>query len=502
MMRDRLELLRVLLRDDGVIVVQIGFDEMAYLKVLMDEVFGRDNCIGQVAVRMSHSAGMKRQAKDRRLIKNTEYLLFYFKNEQPTLYPLYEKVTEYPVNYYQWIVEFPSAGQPGSYTGLAEELYRRFKLLFDSHSLKASNKSIITLFQREPEIQKFLINNRDRVARKHGEIPQLDKSFDHLEEDEFERVDTDKRFYYMGCGRGGALYQLIPLTEKVQPVSYVDGEGNVQHEMVIANLLGDWWDGFWRDMSRVDIEGSVLMKESKKPERLIQWVLQLCTQPGDLVLDSFLGSGTTATVAQKMRRRWIGIELGDHCYELAYPRLKRVVDGLDNTGITLSVGWKGGGGFRYFRLAPSLLQMDKWGNWVINIEFNAAMLAEAVCKLEGFTYAPSDAVYWQQGYSTERDYIYVTTQHLGHDQLLQLSAEVGPERTLLVLCIAFRSDVAQFSNLTVKKIPQQVLSRCEWGHDDYSLKVENLPQAPVVAAVTTGKPSPPGQQSLFGEEEG
>ena len=91
--------------------------------------------------------------------------------------------------------------------------------------------------------------------------------------------------------------------------------------------------------------------------------------------------------------------------------------------------WKGGGGFRYYRLAPSLLEKDKWGNWVINKKYNAAMLAEALCKLEGFTYAPSDAVYWQHGHSTERDFIYVTTQALSHEQLQQLSDEVGPERS-------------------------------------------------------------------------
>jgi adenine-specific DNA-methyltransferase len=142
------------------------------------------------------------------------------------------------------------------------------------------------------------------------------------------------------------------------------------------------------------------------------------------------------------------------------------------------VNWKGGGGFRYYRLAPSLLEKDKWGNWVISEEYNAAMLAEALCKLEGFVYAPSDTVYWQHGHSTERDFIFVTTQNLSHDQLQQLSDEVGPERSLLVLCTAFRGHADRYPSLTVRKIPKQVLARCEWGHDDYSLKVENLPKAP------------------------
>jgi adenine-specific DNA-methyltransferase len=215
---------------------------------------------------------------------------------------------------------------------------------------------------------------------------------------------------------------------------------------------------------------------------------------GDIVLDSFAGSGTTGAVAHKMGRRWIMVELGEHCHTHIIPRLKKVVDGEDSGGITEAVVWKGGGGFRYYRVAPSLLEKDKWGQWVISKEFNAAMLAEAACKLEGFTYAPSDTVYWQHGHSTERDFIYVTTQHLSADQLAQLSDEVGTERTLLVLCAAFRAHKGgtdRYPNLTVKKIPKQVLSRCEWGHDDYSLKVENLPKAPLK----------PGQMGLFGEDK-
>jgi adenine-specific DNA-methyltransferase len=227
-----------------------------------------------------------------------------------------------------------------------------------------------------------------------------------------------------------------------------------------------------------------------KPEGLLQRIIHIATNSGDWVLDSFGGSGTTGAVAHKMGRRWIMVELGEHCHTHIIPRLKKVIDGSDPGGITEAVNWKGGGGFRYYRLAPSLLEKDKWGNWVISKEFNAAMLAEAVCKLEGFVYAPSDTVYWQQGHSTERDFIYVTTANLSHDQLLQLGDEVGGERSLLVVCSAFRGRKEGYANLTVKKIPKAVLSRCEWGKDDYSLKVENLPKAP----------PKPGQRSLFTEE--
>ncbi len=230
--------------------------------------------------------------------------------------------------------------------------------------------------------------------------------------------------------------------------------------------------------------------DTAKPERLLKRIIDIASKPGDLILDSFAGSGTTGSVANKMGRRWIMVELGEHCHTHIIPRLKKVIDGTDSGGITDAVNWKGGGGFRYYRLAPSLLEKDKWGNWVISDKFNAAMLAEAVCKLEGFVYAPSDTVYWQHGHSTERDFIYVTTANLSHDQLQQLSDEVGSDRSLLVVCSAFRGRKDGYGNLTVKKIPKAVLSRCEWGKDDYSLKVENLPKAP----------PPRGQMDLLSAE--
>ena len=154
-----------------------------------------------------------------------------------------------------------------------------------------------------------------------------------------------------------------------------------------------------------------------------------------------------------------------------FPELSDAVKG----GVSKATSWQGGGGFRYFSLAPSLLEKDRWGNWVVNKEYNAGMLAASICKLEGFTYAPSDAHYWQHGHSTETDFIYVTTQTLNAESLQALSDDVGEEKSLLVCCSAFKCDANLFRNLTLKKIPKMVLTKCEWGHDDYSLNVENLP---------------------------
>jgi adenine-specific DNA-methyltransferase len=266
---------------------------------------------------------------------------------------------------------------------------------------------------------------------------------------------------------------------------YADKLKKIDSHWVAGEPLTTLWDDILSN--NLHAEGGVEFPKGKKPEGLIKRALELATNEGDWVLDSFAGSGTTGAVAQKMGRRWIMVELGEHCHSHIIPRLRSVIDATDTSGVTAALQWKGGGGFRYYRLAPSLLEKDKWGNWVINKEYNGGMLAEAVCKLEGFTYAPSDSVYWQHGHSTERDFIYVTTQNLSHDQLQQLSDEVGPNRSLLVMCSAFRGKADRYPNLTIKKIPKAVLSRCEWGHDDYSLRIENLPKAP----------PPPGQQELF-----
>ncbi len=220
-----------------------------------------------------------------------------------------------------------------------------------------------------------------------------------------------------------------------------------------------------------------------------------------------------------MGRQWIMIELGNHAVTHCVPRLKKVIDGEDQGGITEAVGWQGGGGFRFYRLAPSLLTKDRFANWVIAPSYNPAMLAEAVCKLMGFTYAPSQEPeeYWRHGHSTETDFIYVTTQSLTHDALKKLSDEVGPKRTVLVCCKAWSGKESTVPNLTVKKIPQTVLKKCEWGRDDYSLTVSSLPvaqkdnatdqdAAPAASDETPGKrrgrPRKEPEPSLFDADAG
>ena len=304
-------------------------------------------------------------------------------------------------------------------------------------------------------------------------------------EEVFEQLLADNRVYFPRNGSGKPRIKQFRWEER----------GLVPMTWWPASLAGDNQVAK-KEMLRIFPDKEPF--DTPKPERLLETILWIATNPGDVVVDSFAGSGTTGAVAHKMGRRWIMVELEDTCHTHIIPRLRKVIDGDDPGGITEGIEWKGGGGFRYYRLGPSLLEKDRYGNWVIRKEFNAAMLAEAVCKLEGFTYAPSDEVYWQHGQSTETDFIYVTTQTMTHEMLEQLSEEVGDKRSLVVYCSAFRANQGAFPNLTVKKIPKTVLKKCEWGHDDYSLEIENLPQAPPEPEPEDGeKPGP--MLSLFDE---
>jgi adenine-specific DNA-methyltransferase len=460
LMRDRLEIIRSLLSEDGSLWITIDDNEAHYLKVLCDEVFGRANFVTTVIWEKTTSARNDAQF----FSVDHDYILLYAKS-----------IDTLRLN------RVPRTGSAeAAYTNPDNDPRGPWREGDYKCAKTADERPNLYYPIRHPVTGEEVWPRRERVWA-YGQP-------------EYERHVREGRLWWGKTGnyklpklkrfRSDAPSELIPHTLwKSEEVSQTR---TARQEM--KALFAD--EPF----------------ATPKPERLMQKVIALATNPGDLVLDSFAGSGTTGAVAHKMGRRWIMVELGEHCHTHIIPRLKKVIDGEDPGGITEAVGWKGGGGFRYYRLAPSLLEQDRWGQWVINKQYNAAMLAEALCKLEGFTYAPSDAVYWQHGHSTERDFVYVTTATLTHEQLQALSEEVGSERSLLVLCLAFRGR-GEYPNLTVKKIPKQVLSRCEWGHDDYSLRVENLPAAPVAAAPSP--PAPPsggegrkqGQPGLFDEVE-
>ena len=216
--------------------------------------------------------------------------------------------------------------------------------------------------------------------------------------------------------------------------------------------------------------------DTPKPERLIELVLSVASNPGDLVLDSFLGSGTTAAVAHKMGRRYIGIEMGDHAYTHCKTRLDKVISGEDKGGITKSTNWKGGGGYRFYELAPSLINEDPFGEYVINPDYDADMLAAAVALHEGFTYKPNSDMFWKQSVGNEKSYLFVTTRHLNSTFLDSIKDSMEDDEYLIIACRSFESGLDKaYDHITLKKIPQMLLSRCEFGKTDYNLNIVHPP---------------------------
>ena len=458
LIRDRLEIIRTLLSDDGSLWITIDGNEAHYLKVLCDEIFGRCNYKTTITWQRKYSVSNNFQG----IATICDFVLVYAKSDrfQNNLLPRTEESVARYSN--------PDNDPRGPW------------------------KSVDYLNQATPEKRRNLCYD---IINPHNNliIKNTKKAWKYDPQTHQRHVDENRIWW----GREG-LNTVPALKLFLSEVR----DGMTPH---------NWWphdEVGHTDEAKKEMIGLYGIKDvfdTPKPERLLKRVLEIATNPGDLVLDSFAGSGTTGAVAHKMGRRWIMIELGEHCHTHIIPRLKKVVDGEDQGGVSKVTNWQGGGGFRYYSLAPSLLEQDRWGNWVVNKNYNPAMLAEALCKLEGFTSAPSDSQWWNHGYSSEQDFIYVTTQNLSHQQLEELSDEVGGDRSLLVCCTAFRGKSDQFPNLTLKKIPRMVLSRCEWAHDDYSLNVANLPMAQPEPEVdkpknVSLKQTNINQDDLFGKE--
>jgi adenine-specific DNA-methyltransferase len=459
LMRDRVELLRTILSEDGSIWITIDDTESHYLKILCDEVFGRQNFVANVIWQKKSSS----QSNATWLSDSHDHVLVYAKNKE-IWRPAKLVRTEEQNAIYKQSDEYDGIDASGRNYGRGPWFPGDFTIS-------------LTTGQRGKQFAKTGIStNLYPIITPSGRevLPAKGRCWAYTK-DSFERLKAEHRVYFGKDGKSKPTVKRF--------LSEIESQGVVCMTVWHYSEVGE------NRIAAVEVKAFNENDpfSAPKPELLLKRILELSTNPGDLVLDSFAGSGTTGAVAHKMGRKWIMVELGEHCHTHIIPRLKKVVDGTDRGGITDAMHWNGGGGFRYFHLAPSLLEKDNWGNWVINRAYNATMLAEALCKLEGFQYAPSDSTYWQHGHSTERDFIYVTTQTLSAEQLDELNDEVGQQRSLLVLCLAFRGKADRWPNLTVKKIPKTVLARCEWGHDDYSLQVKNLPQAPPRR----------GQQELF-----
>lgn len=231
-------------------------------------------------------------------------------------------------------------------------------------------------------------------------------------------------------------------------------------DVVKTTKLSNVWKN--DDIPKADLgnEGGVAFPRSKKPEKLIERILLMATNEGDLVLDSFLGSGTTAAVAHKMRRRYIGIELGDHCYTHCKKRLDRVIDGKDRGGVTNTYDWQGGGGYKFYELAEPLLVKNKvLPVYQINPSYTWDMVCEAICKIEGFTYEPSGEF---QGHSSENRFIHITEEFVNTKYVMSIMKNLGDKQSLLIYCKKNQADMILPENVEVKKIPKDLLDKCNF----------------------------------------
>lgn len=489
LMRDRLEILRKLLCNDGFFCCHIDDSEGSYLKVLLDEVFGRDNYLSTLYVQVRYPDKTLKQ--DMVFHKEIEQIHIYRKEYGAT--PILDK-KERSFEKFNFYIKEKSHGK----------------------EIQIGKKKVIIFTSGEYEIIKGE-GSKDGLK----EIWATGTILDGNSSGRFFRDYLTGRYQEDGYG---ILYKVYGIGDDNLDYRYFTGpkkEGATKGKYFQGVPLDQLSDNAEAKTIPIEnfidlagsfgncrLEGNVDFRSGKKPEILIEKILHHFSNKGDLVLDSFLGSGTTAAVAHKMGRRWIGIELGDHCDTHCAPRLKKVIDGEDQGGITKSANWQGGGGFRYYNLAPSLIKFDEWGNPVINKQFDEHMLVRALCKIEGFDFDPSPDTYWKQGKSTETDFIYITTQHLTAQMLTKLNEDVGQKNSLLICCGSFDGNAERYGNLTIKKIPKAILKKCEWNHDDYSLEIKNLP----FAEPTPSQPAPAkksfkkqkadkDQLDLFGENK-
>lgn len=458
----RLQILRKLLSDDGVFCCQIDDSEGAYLKVLLDEIFGRSNYLNTFYVQVRYPN--KTLAEDSDYQKIIEQCHIYAK--QRPLAKLNRPQVEYDISKFKWRVLEDAAGEVVTLGNKRVEIFKpgQYHIEEIEPCLEGLKETWAT-------------GSLARVKASAGEFFEL-----YL----VDRKDIDGLgclYKVEGIGEDGLGYRYISGPKKATankgkfysgiPMKRLEElkTGKSYRYLPVSNFC-DYAGNF----GNCRLEGGVDFNGGKKPEALLEMLLRYYSNPGDLVLDSFLGSGTTAAVAHKMGRKYIGIEMGDHAYSHCKVRLDRIIAGNDGSGVTKSLQWQGGGGYRFYELAPSLMNQDAFGEYVINKVYDADMLAAAIALHEGFTYQPDQELFWKQSVGNENSYLFVTTRHMSHVFLDSIKDTMEEGEYLLLVCRSFDAGLDKaYSNITIKKIPQMLLSRCEFGKKDYNLNIVRPP---------------------------
>jgi len=331
MMRPRLEALRPLIAEDGAVFVEIDDTQLAALTLLMDAVFGAQNRISTITIVRSAPTGHK--AINAGPVHVSDFMLVYAKDRKRWRYRSQVRVREGFDRAYSTWLEDPDA-KPSRWR------FRPLKAAVAEALGHASPPEATRALGREAflaRVHAHALRHARHVIRfaqpRYEAIGQVAQRIVDRSREAPERVfvlERDGRPPFVVRGGNRILF----LADKVREI---DGR-----PVIVEPLTNVWDDVPFQGIAR---EGGVVFTRNKKPERLVARVLAMASDPGDWVIDPFLGSGTTAAVAHKMGRRWIGIESGEHLVTLAEPRLRRVVDGADSTGITAQVGFSGGGGF-------------------------------------------------------------------------------------------------------------------------------------------------------------
>ncbi len=460
LIRDRLFVLKKLLRPDGFICCQIDDSEGHYLKVLLDEVFERSNYLTTLYIQVRYPEKTLKQDMD--FHKEIEQIHIYRKayGAKPN-----QNEKEGSFDKFNFYIEELRPGTETVLGGKRAYLFNKGDYKIVQREGSASGLKEIwatgTILDGNSSGRFFRDYLTGRVEQDGlGALYKIygigDDSFDYR--------------YFTGPQRAGATkgkyFQGVPKSQLENP--------DEKQSMPIENFY-DLAGSF----GNCRTEGSADFRGGKKPEVLIHRILTHFSNSGDWVLDSFAGSGTTGAVAQKMGRKWIMVELGEHCHTHIQPRLQKVSDGTDQGGISKTMEWQGGGGFKYYYMAPSLLKKDRYDQWIINEEYNPTMLAAAMAKHESFRYCPDEVYYWKQGQSSEKDFIFTTTAHLTPEHLDRIHEEMQSDDGLLICCKShFEGADGKYSNITVKKIPSMLLGKCEFDRDDYSLNIVDMPRNP------------------------
>ena len=344
------------------------------------------------------------------------------------------------------VEEFKSASN-----GLPVRIYRHTDYIIGNISLK-------NFESRENEIRSQYYQFFDRIFRTY--VVQQENEFQNTLMSRMGKNSLYSVEYVPSRGRNEGkettlFYHNGELCAWLKDTAFLEGK-----DVVKTTRLSNVWKN--DDIPKADLgnEGGVTFPRSKKPEKLIERILLMATNKGDIVLDSFLGSGTTVAVAHKMERKYIGIELGDHCYSHCKRRLDRVINGEDKGGVSTKYNWQGGGGYKFYELAePLLVKNATLPIYQLNPSYTWDMVCKAICKIEGFTYAPSGEF---QGYSSENRFVHITEEFVNTKYVMSVMKTLGSRQSLMIYCKTNQTDMILPENVEIKKIPKDLLDKCNF----------------------------------------